>query len=450
MKHCGVFFVIENLFSALKDDFNLNLIYSSKKAQYKKEINKIDIPEVDYDERYFKSKEELLEKAKKLKDKIKSNLDLSQRCILHCHNVNLFKNSYLGAALKMLAEDLEEKDFKVIMQVHDFAEENRPKQLDLMSNCTGKEDIRFGSSIAYPTGKDIIYCTINSRDKKLLEMTGIKDIFLFPNGIDTKKLSKKSENKEQLKKDIQEYAKNNNYNFNIERKSLVYPVKTIKRKNIPEAILILKFLNNIKDEWQLLITLDAHSESDKIYSEEIKSYVRENKLPVTIGFGYNLIKDDRYSITDLFSIADSVITTSVQEGFGFTFLEAWVAEKKIIGRKIDFIFKDLENNGLRLDHFYEKITINKKDFADYNYKEQLKLLKNIDYNKLNLKDTVDFIYQENNKIKHNKEKVIENYSLEAYRKKFLNMIKNKGTKTDTETDNKELIKYFKDDKSSDI
>ncbi|MBD3249137.1 hypothetical protein GF336_03770 [Candidatus Woesearchaeota archaeon] len=456
MKHSGVFFVIENVFSCLKkySSMDLNLIYSSEKAVYEnKDVKVINIPEVGYDEKTFENKEKLLERAAEIKDKIKSRLDLSEECVMHCHNINLLKNSYLGAALGMLAKELEEEDFTLIFQVHDFAEENREDRLNLMLNCTGKEDRKFGASIAYPLGKNILYCTINSRDKGLLEKTGIPEerISLFPNGIDTEKLSAKPKDCKGLIEDIGKYAEANSYRFEKDRKRLAYPVKVIRRKNVIEALLILKLLNSIKDEWQLFITLDAHSPADREYSEKVKRYVKGHGLPVVIGFGYELISPeeskDMYGMNDLFGIADAIITTSIQEGFGFTFLEGWVAGKKVIGRGIDFIFEDLEKNGLEIEHFYDNIDIDGNDFADYSYDKQFELLEKADYDALKeqLQKMIDLLYDGYNIVEHNKKKIIENYSLKAYADRLFKIIEKakKLSYADVEIDNKELIGYFR-------
>ncbi len=142
MKQSGTRTVIENILQSLEanPEINLNLIYSSKKETFQpenKKIKVIDIPDVDYDDRIFKSKEELMKKASQLKEKIKNKLELSNKCVLHCHNVNLFKNSYLGAALLLLAKELKDKNFILLLQLHDFAEENRPDRLKLLLNCSG-------------------------------------------------------------------------------------------------------------------------------------------------------------------------------------------------------------------------------------------------------------------------------------------------------------------------
>jgi hypothetical protein len=52
-----------------------------------------------------------------------------------------------------------------------------------------------------------------------------------------------------------------------------------------------------------------------------------------------------------------VITTSVKEGFGFSFLEPWTAGRTVIGRRIDYVCKDFEEAGVRFDKLYSEIKI---------------------------------------------------------------------------------------------
>ncbi|MBU4283845.1 MAG: glycosyltransferase [Nanoarchaeota archaeon] len=466
MKQSGTRTVIENILQSLETnpEIKLNLIYSSKKGTFhpeSKKIKVIDIPDVDYYDNIFKSKELLMKKANKLKENIKNNLELSNRCVLHCHNVNLFKNSYLAAALLLLAKELEDKNFILLLQLHDFAEENRPDRLRLLVNCSGKKDRLFGSRIAYPIYKNISYMTINLRDKALLKKIGIPEnhIFLYPNSVDTELFLSKPHKTNKLIKRLENYAKENKYIFEKNRKILLCPTKILRRKNIIESIVILKLLNSIRNEWQLLITLEGNSQKDRAYGKLIKDYVRKKKLPATIGFGHKLIAarntKDKNKMIDLFSISDAIITTSIQEGFGFTFLEAWVANKKVIGRRISYIFKELKANGLNMNHFYDKILINKKDFCEYSHHQQIRLLDKINYEGLlrqkQLKRMINFLKEKNSAIiNSNKKIILKNFSISSYTTRLKKIITEaeklkKKTWKNVYIDNKILIDYFKND-----
>ena len=469
MKQSGVRTVIEDILESLQKDkgVKLNLIYSSKRRSFlpeNKKIKPIHLQDVAYNEKVFKSKEALMTAAEVLKDKIKSKLDLSKECVLHCHNVNLMKNTCLGAALLLLANELVDKKFILLLQVHDFAEERRENLLNLIYNCSGKKDRKFGSMITYPIGRNICYMTINSRDKALLSMVGVPKnrIFLYPNTIDTDFFLSKPKGTASLLSKLELYAEKNDYLFDKNRKILLYPVKILRRKNVIETLLILKLLNAYKNEWQLLITLEGKSKADLLYGNKIKNFIRTRKLPVVIGFGYKLISGDETrekglnNMVDLFSISDAIITTSVQEGFGFTFLEGWVAGKKVIGREIKHIFKDLKRNKLNMNHFYNEIIFNGKDFAKYHSPDQLKFLKRLHVKECKnlikrsqLKRMVGFLYHDNNKIINNNRNVIlKRYSLGAYRTRLQKIIVEakklkRGRYKKPVLDNKKLVNYFK-------
>jgi hypothetical protein len=80
-------------------------------------------------------------------------------------------------------------------------------------------------------------------------------------------------------------------------------------------------------------------------------FVNKHKLPVSIGFDDLLSLERemdpaaptrlrRYSARDMYRVADLVITTSVLEGFGFAYLEPWIADRAVIGRSIPMITPD--------------------------------------------------------------------------------------------------------------
>jgi len=458
MKHAGVRFTLDNIFNSLSD-MNLFLIYSDQDEIYEKRgVQTLPIQTIDYDDQTFISRVELDKHAEQIKDSIKSKLDLTHQCVLHTHNVNLMKNTCLGRAIQFLSDELPE--LLIILQVHDFAEDHRIDELKLMMHATGKYDSEFASRLAYPIGNNIVYCTINSRDMDLLSKIGIpKDrLFVLPNSVNIKFLE--SEPISGFKQKLAEYACDHGYSFDPNKRILLAPMRIMRRKNIVESILILNLLNEANNQWQLLINLDANGKEDIICSEAIKTYVMNNNLPVVVGFGYELVSPNKqrsekfpHNMVDVFAVADYVLTTSKIEGFGFVFIECWLQDRALIGRKIDFLNTDFANYGLDLSHLYNEIIIEGKDFKDYDYTKQLKLLDSIDYSKLQMQNFKDFVEQDHTElIKNNKQAVKDNYSLEAYNKRLTNMIKNGfehiNDKDIYKIDNSFLIEYFENDKSS--
>ena len=77
----------------------------------------------------------------------------------------------------------------------------------------------------------------------------------------------------------------------------------------------------------------------------------------------------KYDFEKLVLAAKFLITTSITEGFGFSFLEPWTAKKILCGRKLPDICYDFEQNGIKLDHLYTKLLvpvkwIDKKDLYE--------------------------------------------------------------------------------------
>jgi hypothetical protein len=132
-------------------------------------------------------------------------------------------------------------------------------------------------------------------------------------------------------------------------KSMVlYPIRAIRRKNIGEAVLLSLFL---KPDQYLAITLPPNSPADISSCRDWKTFVREQDLKVWFDQGLS------YEFEDLVWSAEFLITTSITEGFGFSFLEPWLFGKLLWGRKIADICRYLEMNGIHLDHLYSGIDV---------------------------------------------------------------------------------------------
>jgi hypothetical protein len=102
----------------------------------------------------------------------------------------------------------------------------------------------------------------------------------------------------------------------------------------------------LEPEQTVAITLPPNSPSDIKSYQAWKIFVRDHHL--NISFDQGLSRD----FESLVLSAGSLISTSITEGFGFSFLEPWLFGKLLWGRKLVDICRDFERNGLRLDHLY--------------------------------------------------------------------------------------------------
>lgn len=282
------------------------LVLSGEEAGEDFPAEVIVIPGIAYDERRD-SATESEKTAHAIIDAITSKWP--EGCdVLHVHNPTLAKNR----ALIGIIRELQKKGIRLFLQIHDFAEDGRPS---------------FYHQDPYPV--DCHYGVINSRDYRYLRSAGLKPegLHLLPNAVFTGETEVQQET-------ALDY--------------IVYPVRAIRRKNIGEALLLSLFTGR---DVELKITLPPGSDADLGSYRFWKEFVSEVRLNVSFEAGVNS------DYPSLIGKARLVITTSITEGFGFSFLEPWIRGKPLWGRKIDGVCQDFEAKGIDLSRLYEVIQI---------------------------------------------------------------------------------------------
>ncbi len=228
--------------------------------------------------------------------------------VLHVHNPTLAKN---GRLLNIL-EELKQRGVPLFLQIHDFAEEGRPHvyfQDEYLADCH--------------------YGVINARDYDILTGAGLspKGLHLIPNTVSPPGDGRPSSPAP-------------------ETDFILYPIRAIRRKNIGESLLLSLFFE--KDE-TLAITLPPNSPADMKSYERWRSLAGELDLAVRFNVGLT------HRFTDLVHHAKWMLTTSISEGFGFSFLEPWAAGKHLWGRDLPGITRDFKASGIRLEHLYSTL-----------------------------------------------------------------------------------------------
>ena len=228
--------------------------------------------------------------------------------VLHVHNPTLAKNKHFLKILK----SLQKKGLTLFLQVHDFAEDGRPY-----------------AYFADPYPSNCHYGVINQRDYDILLAAGLKKdgLHRLVNTINPVRI------KPQPK---------------FEKPLVLYPIRAIRRKNIGEAILLSLFFRH---ERTLAVTLPPNSPSDIKSYEGWKAFVKDYDL--NLDFDKGLQGDFEALVLS----ADFLITSSITEGFGFSFLEPWLFDKLLWGRNLPDICRDFASNGIRLDHLYDALFV---------------------------------------------------------------------------------------------
>ena len=229
--------------------------------------------------------------------------------LLHVHNPTLAKNRMFLRILKALQKN----GVKLFLQIHDLAEDGRPA---VYSDEEYVPDCHYG--------------VINSRDYDILLRAGLSEKGLHKTVNAINPISGKG------------------VNGKTDRNIVLYPIRAIRRKNIGEAVLLSLFFSQNES---LYITLPPNSPADKTSYDGWKTYANENHIDVVFEAGL------KEPFEELVAASKFLITTSISEGFGFSFLEPWTAGKMVWGRNLPEITRDFELSGVNLGHLYHRFNV---------------------------------------------------------------------------------------------
>ena len=268
------------------------------------------------------------------------------------HNPTLGKNALLTAGLMLAGQQAETADspHRFLYHIHDFAECGRLWNLMNLRRCWGSG----GLEDFYPVANTVGYAVLNSADSLKLARAGIPKnrIFYLPNAVASTRAEKKI-SKESIAVELQRYARNRGYRFEPERQWWTLPIRLIRRKNVVEALLLAATADHPP---QLLVTLDANSEPERPYAEAVKDLFRRQNHAAVVGFGHELV-GNAFGFDDLLLASDAVVTTSLLEGFGFTFLEGANRGIPLVGRNLNELTSDFAEAGFPGDSLYEQFLV---------------------------------------------------------------------------------------------
>ena len=288
---------------------------------------------------------------------------LSEEIVWWVHNYHLGKNPAFTSALIDVLEN--EPGQRAIFQIHDFPECARFENLaELRAHVTGS---------IYPVLPNLAYATINFRDRRLLIEAGIPDsaVVALPNPVPApsdgglsaaagprgagatpgpRELSgtggaAEGPDRKSILHRLAVAAGERFPRFDPDGLLILYPVRAIRRKNVMEAGFLTRLLSSeLSTPANLILTLPGTSPLEKPYSDMVESAFEDGTLPGMAGIATELDAAG-LSFEDLARAADLVISTSVQEGFGYAFFEAPLRGTPLLARYLDVL------NGL--DHLFE-------------------------------------------------------------------------------------------------
>ncbi|NBF41266.1 MAG: hypothetical protein GVY14_12715 [Spirochaetes bacterium] len=274
---------------------------------------------------------------------------LSEDTVWWVHNYHLGKNPAFTSALIDVLET--EPGQRAIFQIHDFPECARFENLAaLQAHMSGS---------VYPVLPNLAYATINLRDRRLLTEAGIPEsaVVALPNpvsapstggapttGATPQGTDARVPDRREVLHRLGAACGDRFPRFDPDGLLVLYPVRAIRRKNVLEAGFLTRLLNTeLSPPANLILTLPGTSPLEKPYSDMVETAFEGGILPGMAGIGGEL-EAAGLSFDDLARTADLVVSTSVQEGFGYAFFEAPLRGTPLAARYLDVL------NGL--DHLF--------------------------------------------------------------------------------------------------
>ena len=247
------------------------------------------------------------------------------------HNHHLAKNTrFTGAVLLAAAAGQ-----PMILQIHDFPENARPANLARLR--------REVPASAYPTGDNVRYAVLNRRDHDALAGAGCpgERIALLGNPVRpavpvpapaaaTARAARARLAAARAPGPLAGIGA-----FGPERHLWLYPVRVRRRKNVLEAGLLARLAGA-----NLVVTLPASSAAETPYSREVERLYADGAIPGLFGVGDRLDALG-LSFDALLAAAHLIVSPSVEEGFGFQFVNALQWRRPLLARRLP-VLDDLQ------------------------------------------------------------------------------------------------------------
>ena len=265
--------------------------------------------------------------------------------IWHFHNHSLGKNCALTEAVRILAL----KGHKILLQIHDFAEDGRPQLFQTLLRHIGNRNVFELGKRVYPQASHIHYAAINARDRALLARAGIPEsrLHLLANPITFP--AKTSTSRQMPKADL---APDNEAirGSSAGDRLFLYCTRAIRRKNIGEFILWASIGDPLD---RYAITMAPMNPLERPAYEQWVNFAKDCDIPIEFELG----RQSGKSFHVLLQSAWAAVTTSITEGFGLAFLEPWLTGRPVYGRKLPEITDEFEAAGVDLSALYQQLLL---------------------------------------------------------------------------------------------
>lgn len=330
LRRGGVTKVIEQTVASMHGEAVELVILSGEAPDASSPLHRLArvIPELAYAEHH---PEETSEKIFRTLHDVAHDALGGQPDVWHIHNHSLGKTPVMPAIIATMAHAGE----RLLLQIHDFPEDGRPNLYRRQMECVANGRPEQLYAMLYPTGPNIHYAVINPRDAHFLQQAGadVTRLHLLPNAV-----SAPPADLSYVPLDIAEG-----------KRLVLYPTRSIRRKNMGE-LLLWSILTHDYDTL-FAATLAPQNPTEHPPYAQWMAFAAEHQLSVRFGIGEHL------PFENVIRGADAFITTSMMEGFGMAFLEAWHLNRPLVGRALPEVTDAFAQEGLDLSALYTRVMV---------------------------------------------------------------------------------------------
>ena len=263
------------------------------------------------------------------------------KTVLHWHNHSLGKNTAAPRLIRRLAES----GWRLLLQIHDFAEDNRPANVRRLVEATAAAGTAELDRYLYPVASQIHYATLTGADGSVLGDLGVpgRQTHCLPNSVG-RVVSGAVDRERSLARIRRAFG------LSEASRWCLYPVRGIRRKNVGEFLLLCRWLpEGMRGGLTLRPTTPV----------EARSYDRWKDVAAAVAPAaiFDAAHHPEVTYADNLAASDYVISTSVAEGFGMAYLEPWLAGRGVIARRLPTVMSDFEAVGMQFPLAYESIAV---------------------------------------------------------------------------------------------
>ncbi len=262
-------------------------------------------------------------------------------CLVWAHNLGLGRNLRLARELTSICH---RRGIPLLAQHHDWWFENRWHHFPAM-RAQGFRLLPQVARAVFAISPGITHLAINQADARVLKRHLGAHGGWLPNPVEFApevSASRIKFTRAWLRRQMGESAP-----------VWLVPCRLLRRKNLAEALLLTRWL---RPEAWLVTTGGASSAREQTYASALAAAAQKHHWRLRLG----LLRDGengKPSLPELMAASETILLTSLQEGFGLPYLEAAAARRPLIARALPNISPDLAQFGFRFPQIYREIMV---------------------------------------------------------------------------------------------